>query len=135
MEWRSPPDWCYRVCNNALSQACAEVCAVKRDCSWFELKQTELPTFPLDRFIEEMTDAEQRTIIAIYLFVLTGGNHATREISYGKRSLKNLEALKINRLLYDSKETTTPHSDNGKACVSERIRPPQMGGGQNGEVK
>jgi len=63
-----PPAWCGAICRNAMNEACVEHCAVKRDCSGFEIKPTikltDMPRFPKT---EGMTKEEKFTSVTIYL--------------------------------------------------------------------
>ena len=65
-----PPTWCSGICRNAMNEICIEECAVKRDCSGFELKPginlIDMPRFPIDE-IGEMTKEEKFTSVAVYV--------------------------------------------------------------------
>jgi hypothetical protein len=65
---RMPPTWCSALCRNAMNEICIEDCAVKRDCSAFELrpnvKLSEMPRFPET---SGMTKEEKFTSVTIYL--------------------------------------------------------------------
>ncbi len=67
---RLPPIWCASLCRNAMNEICIESCAVKRDCSGFELKPginlIDMPRFPIDE-IAEMTKEEKFTSVAVYV--------------------------------------------------------------------
>src|SRR5215216_3059437 len=49
-EFRLPPTWCGSLCRNAMNQICVESCAIKRDCSAFEIRTDlnleEMPPMP-----------------------------------------------------------------------------------------
>jgi len=65
-----PPTWCAALCRNAMNEKCMEHCALKRDCSGFELKPginlIDMPRFPIDE-IGEMTKEEKFTSVAVYI--------------------------------------------------------------------
>jgi hypothetical protein len=63
-----PPIWCSRICRNAMNEACLERCAIKRDCSEFQvrkdLKLEDMPRFPETA---GMTKEERFTSVTVYL--------------------------------------------------------------------
>jgi len=63
-----PPIWCSQICRNAMNEACLEGCAVKRDCSEFQvrkdLKLEDMPRFPNTA---SMTKEERFTSVTVYL--------------------------------------------------------------------
>lgn len=65
-----PPSWCGSICSNAMNEICVESCAVKRDCSAFEvkpeLKLGDMPRFPLPESAN-MTKEERFTSVTVYL--------------------------------------------------------------------
>lgn len=65
-----PPSWCSSLCRNAMNEICVENCAIKRDCSAFELKPnldlSDMPRFPLEASAK-MTKEEKFTSVTIYL--------------------------------------------------------------------
>jgi hypothetical protein len=65
-----PPSWCGRICRNALSDVCVGHCAEKKDCSYFDLKKgvnlLDLPSFPLEDFLNRLSPDERKTIMAVY---------------------------------------------------------------------
>ena len=69
-EVRLPPTWCASLCRNAMNEKCIEDCALKRDCSGFELKPginlIDMPRFPIDE-IGSMTKEEKFTSVAVYI--------------------------------------------------------------------
>jgi hypothetical protein len=69
-ELRLPPAWCSSLCRNAMNEKCIEDCALKRDCSGFELRAginlIEMPRFPIDE-IGSMTKEEKFTSVAVYV--------------------------------------------------------------------
>src|SRR5215216_1130340 len=69
-QFRLPPSWCASLCRNAMNEKCVEVCAIKRDCSGFELKPginlIDMPRFPIDE-IRSMTKEEKFTSVAVYI--------------------------------------------------------------------
>jgi len=68
-----PPVWCKDICKHALSDACVEECAVKRNCENFRIKPFEfddLPPYPLEDF-ETMSKEEKIYSLAIYTAKLT----------------------------------------------------------------
>lgn len=70
---RLPPVWCSALCKNAMNEICVEDCAVKRDCSAFDLKANltlvDMPRFPLVESAE-MTKEEKFTCVTIYLAMI-----------------------------------------------------------------
>ena len=67
---RLPPTWCSGLCRNAMNEICIESCAVKRDCSGFELKPginlIDMPRFPIYE-IASMTKEEKFISVAVYV--------------------------------------------------------------------
>jgi hypothetical protein len=67
---RLPPAWCGSISRNAMNDVCIENCAVKRDCSGFELKPginlIDMPGFPIDQ-ITSMTKEEKFISVAVYV--------------------------------------------------------------------
>ena len=67
---RLPPTWCASLCRNAMNEKCIEECALKRDCSGFELKPginlIDMPRFPIDQ-IGSMTKEEKFISVAVYI--------------------------------------------------------------------
>jgi len=65
-----PPTWCSGMCRNAMNEICVEDCAIKRDCSAFELKPNlkleDMPRFPLKES-GSMTREEKFTSVTVYL--------------------------------------------------------------------
>jgi hypothetical protein len=65
-----PPTWCSGICRNAMNEICIEDCAIKRDCSAFELKPNlkleDMPRFPLKESAN-MTKEEKFTSVTVYL--------------------------------------------------------------------
>jgi hypothetical protein len=65
-----PPTWCSGICRNAMNEVCIEGCAIKRDCSAFEvkpnLKLADMPRFPLEKS-SSMTKEEKFTSVTVYL--------------------------------------------------------------------
>jgi hypothetical protein len=66
-----PPYSTCRLCSNRSNQACAEKCAPARDYSGFRLKKginlEDLPPFPLQEFMEEMSPKVRQVVIAVYM--------------------------------------------------------------------
>jgi hypothetical protein len=69
-EMKLPPPYCSALCRNAMNEKCIESCALKRDCTGFEvkpaLKLIDMPRFPIDA-IQNMTREEKFTVVAVYL--------------------------------------------------------------------
>jgi len=67
---RLPPAWCSGICRHAMNEICVEDCAIKRDCSAFELKPNikleDMPRFPLKESAN-MTKEEKFTSVTVYL--------------------------------------------------------------------
>ena len=67
---RLPPTWCSGICRHAMNEICVEDCAIKRDCSAFELKPNtkleDMPRFPLKESAN-MTKEEKFTSVTVYL--------------------------------------------------------------------
>ena len=63
-----PPVWCSMICRNAMNEACLEGCAIRRDCSEFQirkdLKLENMPRFP---DTAGMTKEERFASVTIYL--------------------------------------------------------------------
>ena len=63
-----PPTWCSTICRNAMNEACLEGCAIRRDCSDFQIKKglqlADLPRFP---DTAGMTKEEKFTSVTVYL--------------------------------------------------------------------
>lgn len=63
-----PPPWCGAICRNAMGEKCLTECAIKRDCSSFQVKQglkladmTHMPDS------SKLTREEKFTVVYVYL--------------------------------------------------------------------
>lgn len=147
-EWAFAPHWCGLICTNHGNELCAESCAIKRNCEAFEIKPelTELPVFPLQEFLNEMTAGERMTVVAIHLLYLEGGlNPPTETIdlrhlkfdrekidkimekrNHGHQTFKSEgssrvpRAIEINRLQPHSSKGDPLHSFDREKVSSER---------------
>src|SRR5271157_4104608 len=67
-ELQLPPHWCSQICRNAMNEACLEGCAIRRDCSEFEMKKDlkleDMPRFP---DTAGMTKEEKFTSVTVYM--------------------------------------------------------------------
>jgi hypothetical protein len=86
-----PPAWCSAICRNAMSEACIEQCAIKRDCSGFDpkpnLKLADMPRFPTT---EKMSREEKFTSVTIYLSkVVDHLQGVENEQDYGNNYIRN----------------------------------------------
>ena len=65
-----PPFDSCRMCRNSMSQGCIEVCAIRRDYSYFDLKRNmtleDMPRFPLDEW-DDMPSKVRGKVVAAYL--------------------------------------------------------------------
>ena len=79
-----PPTWCSGICRNAMNEICVEDCAVKRDCSAFELKPKlkleDMPRFPLKES-GSMTKEEKFTSVTVYLAKVIDHLQGNEELS------------------------------------------------------
>lgn len=68
IEFAMPPPWCSGICRNAMNDLCVTSCAIKRDCSEFEVKTDlnleDMPPMPDQSQLE--TPAEKFTCLYIY---------------------------------------------------------------------
>ena len=133
-----PPVWCGSICRNAMSEACIEHCAIKRDCSGFALKPglnlIDLPRFPIDS-ISQMTKEEKFTSVAVYVAKtvdhLKGVEDEPsypplRRPNHDRSTSSSLPAnLEVEDLLSSVQETNSPHS-TGTKRESEEIRPSEL---------
>lgn len=63
-----PSPWCGAICKNSMSEICIENCAIKRDCSSFNLKRTmDLATMPKFPNTATLTREERFTVVTVYL--------------------------------------------------------------------
>src|SRR5688572_20046212 len=73
-ELQLPPVWCATICRNAYNEKCIEQCALKRDCSGFELKRginlIDLAPFPIEE-VNKMTRGEKFVSVVVYVAKIT----------------------------------------------------------------
>jgi hypothetical protein len=100
---------------NAMNEVCIESCAIKRDCSAFEVKEElkleDMPRFPLSQSAQ-MTKEERFTSVTVYLAKvvdhLQGVEDESRLIK--RPSIHNsgisqvLEGLQSEAILFSAKE-------------------------------
>ena len=120
-----PPTWCASLCRNAMNEKCIEECALKRDCSGFDLKPgidlIDVPRFPIDE-IGIMTKEEKFTSVAVYLAVLTDHlkgvesdqHFIRRPRSNDSRASQVSQDQQGEVILFSSKEEVAPHQDREK---------------------
>ena len=125
---RLPPTWCASLCRNAMTERCIEECAVKRDCSGFELKPginlIDMPRFPIDQ-IGEMTREEKFVSVAVYIAKTVDHLKGIQdEPKYPPLRRPDLESstgsqvpadLKVEDLLSNFTKTVSPLPD-GEEC-------------------
>ncbi len=114
-----PPPWCSQICRNSMQDVCIESCAVRRDCSRFEVKKdlklSDMPAFPKT---DGMTREERFTAVTVYLAKvvdqLQGRDNEPvirRPYPDSQASLRVLASLQKQDLLHDQSETNPLHSD------------------------
>ena len=110
-----------------MNQICLEKCHLDRKCSAFEIRKDlnliDLPSFPVEDFIHNMSPDERKVILAVYMTLLIDDkkgvihhgppiirrpNHHEPVIhSEGSKPLPPIE--QIIALLDDKAEGDTPH--------------------------
>jgi hypothetical protein len=104
-----------------MNESCAEDCAIKRDCSRFELKPSvtveNLPRYPLAE-TKTMTKEEKFTSLAVYITqlinYLKGDEHG--DDTYYSRGRQVFKALQKQNILPGETQRITPHPDR-KECA------------------
>ena len=65
-----PKPYCACICSNAMTDLCLENCALERKGRWFELRKDlsiqDMPRFPIDEFVNDMTADERKIILGSY---------------------------------------------------------------------
>ena len=114
-----PPPWCSDICRNSMNDVCVEECALKRDCSHFELREDvtldDLPKYPLSQ-TNGMTRNEKFISLAVYVAKITEAlkgdkNGTDHDYPPSRRILK---AFQKQGVLPDPQERNTPYPDWSK---------------------
>jgi hypothetical protein len=104
-----------------MNESCAEDCAIKRDCSRFELKPSvtleDLPRYPLAE-TKGMTKEEKFTSLAVYITKLAEylKGEENGDNTYYSRSRQVFKALQKQNILLGETQRITPHPDR-KECA------------------
>jgi len=65
-----PKPYCAAICRNAMTDLCLENCALERKGRWFQLKNDlsiqDMPRFPINEFVDDMTPDERKIILGSY---------------------------------------------------------------------
>jgi hypothetical protein len=65
-----PKPYCAAICKNAMGEMCIEHCVPTRRAKWFKLRDDlsieDMPRFPTEAFVSEMTGDERNVILAAY---------------------------------------------------------------------
>lgn len=65
-----PKPYCASICRNSMTDLCLENCALERKGRWFELRKDlsiqDMPRFPIDEFVNDMTADERKIILGSY---------------------------------------------------------------------
>lgn len=65
-----PKPYCASICRNSMTDLCLESCALERKGRWFELRKdlsiADMPRFPIDEFVNDMTADERKIILGSY---------------------------------------------------------------------
>jgi hypothetical protein len=116
-----PPYSTCRLCRNSMNQACMEICAPKKDYSWFDLKPginlEDLPRFPLKEFNEEMSSSVRQKVVAVYIAKIVDNLQGVRDERtnlYDPRSRRISKTLQKQGLPFSSERFDPPHQDRSK---------------------
>ena len=101
-----------------MNQQCVDDCAIKRDCSWFELRPgirlEDLPRYPIND-TKDMTGSEKFTSVVVYLTKLVdyikGDEDYGRENLYRPSSRKVLTALRGQGIQTGAEGIDPTHQD------------------------
>ena len=130
-----PPIWCSRICRNAMNEACLEDCAIKRDCSQFQIKQDlkleDMPHFP---DTAGMTKEERFTSVTVYLAKVVDHLQGVsddyipsipRSYPHGTPGSRVSSAIQVKDLLPDLAQAISS-STIGEECESTGIGSSEM---------
>jgi hypothetical protein len=140
---RLPPTWCASLCRNAMNEKCIEECALKRDCSGFEIKPginlIDMPRFPIDQ-MEKMTREEKFTSVAVYVAKTVDHLKGVQdEPKYPPLRRPNYDSsaggqvsanLKVEDLLPDL-AAGVASLEIGEKCQGETVGPDEVAGTSN----
>lgn len=132
-----PPVWCSTICRNAMNEACLEGCAIRKDCSEFEMKKdlklADLPRFP---DTSSMTKEERFTSVTVYLSKIVDhlqgveNEYSTpipRSYPYYTRSGSLSKNLQVKDLLPGIQEANSSPEDRTE-CTDSSDRPSELAG-------
>lgn len=130
----NPQAHCSLPCRNAGNEVCIEHCAALRDCSGFEikpnLKLADLPQFPVNDFVHNMTPNERKVQVAVYTSATVShlqGEPNEPVIVYRRPRTHNSSssqvpsAIPIQSILSCLQEAVTP-PEVGEVYSSEDVR-------------